>query len=62
VIYYLRVIVKMYMEDGRGEGKSFGQAPYLYIAIGLAVIGNIYLGVLPASALEWSGLALLSLY
>jgi NADH-quinone oxidoreductase subunit N len=54
VIYYLRVIVAMYMEEGGTEGKSFGQAPYVYIAIALAVIGTIYLGVLPAAALNWS--------
>src|SRR5205814_936914 len=54
VIYYLRVIVAMYMEEGGTEGKSFGQAPYVYISIALAVIGTIYLGVLPAAALNWS--------
>src|SRR5215472_8519032 len=40
VIYYLRVIVSMYMEEGGVEGKSFSQAPYLYIAIALAVVGT----------------------
>lgn len=65
VIYYLRVIVMMYMEEGkegRGEHKSFRQAPYLYVAIALAVAGNIYLGILPARALDWSRSAFLSLY
>jgi NADH-quinone oxidoreductase subunit N len=54
VIYYLRVIVAMYMEEGGAEGKSFGQSPYLYIAVALAVAGTLYLGILPATALEWS--------
>jgi NADH-quinone oxidoreductase subunit N len=65
VIYYLRVIVMMYMEEGkegRGEDKSFRQAPYLYVAIALAVAGNVYLGILPARALDWSRSAFLSLY
>src|SRR6266550_6691640 len=52
VIYYLRVIVAMYMEEGGAAGKSFAQTPYVYIAIALAVIGTIYLGVLPATALD----------
>ena len=61
VIYYLRVIVAMYMEEGGAAGKSFAQAPYVYIAIALAVIGTIYLGVLPATALDWSRVAFSSL-
>jgi NADH-quinone oxidoreductase subunit N len=61
VIYYLRVIVAMYMEEGGAEGRGFRQAPYLYIAIGLAVAGTLYLGILPARALEWSRAAFLSL-
>jgi len=54
VVYYLRVIVAMYMEEGGAEGKSFGQSPYLYLAIALAVAGTLYLGIVPAKALEWS--------
>jgi len=54
VVFYLRVIVSMYMEDGGSVGKTFAQSPYLYIAIALAVIGTLYLGIAPAKALEWS--------
>jgi len=54
VIYYLRVVVAMYMEEGGVEGKSFRQSPYLYVAVALAVLGTIYLGIIPARALEWS--------
>jgi len=61
VIYYLRVIVAMYMEEGGAGGKGFRQAPYLYIAVGLAVLGTLYLGILPARALEWSRVAFFSL-
>jgi NADH-quinone oxidoreductase subunit N len=65
VVYYLRVIVMMYMEGAKGDsagGKSFRQAPYLYVALALAVAANIYLGVWPAQALDWSRSAFLSLY
>jgi NADH-quinone oxidoreductase subunit N len=62
VIYYLRVIVMMYMVEGRIEGKSFRQAPCLYAAIALVAIGNVYLGILPTRALDWSRNAFLSLY
>jgi NADH:ubiquinone oxidoreductase subunit 2 (subunit N) len=61
VIYYLRVIVAMYMEEGGAEGKSFGQAPYVYIAIAIALVGTVYLGILPATALDWSRIAFASL-
>ncbi len=61
VIYYLRVIVAMYMEEGGAEGKSFRQAPYVYIAIALALAGTIYLGILPATALDLSRAAFSSL-
>jgi hypothetical protein len=44
----------MYMEEGGAEGKSFSLAPYLYVAIALAVIGTVYFGVLPAPALDLS--------
>jgi NADH-quinone oxidoreductase subunit N len=61
VIYYLRVIVAMYMEEGGAEGKGFRQSPYVYAAIMVAVIGTIYLGILPAAALNWSRIAFASL-
>jgi NADH-quinone oxidoreductase subunit N len=61
VIYYLRVIVAMYMEEGGSKGKSFRQNPYTYITIAFAAAGTIYFGVLPAVGLDWSRVALLSL-
>ncbi len=54
VVYYLRVIVAMYMQEGGAEGKSFKQSPYLYVAVALAVAGTLYLGVVPSAALNWS--------
>jgi NADH-quinone oxidoreductase subunit N len=61
VVYYLRVIVAMYMEEGGADGRSFRQSPYIYVAIVIAVIGTIYLGILPAAALNWSRIAFASL-
>ena len=61
VIYYLRVIVMMYMEEGGVEGKSFTAAPFLYAAIAVGVVGTLYLGLLPSTALDLSRLAFLSL-
>jgi NADH-quinone oxidoreductase subunit N len=61
VIYYLRVIVAMYMEEGGVKGKSFSQSPYLYIAVALSLLGTIYLGVIPARALEWSRISFFAL-
>lgn len=61
VIYYLRVIVAMYMENGGAEGKSFRQAPGVYIAIAIALCATLYLGILPSSFLSLSRLAFASL-
>ena len=61
VLYYLRVIVAMYMEEGGVEGKKFRQSPYLYLAVAVAVLGTVYLGILPALALDWSRVSFLSL-
>jgi NADH-quinone oxidoreductase subunit N len=61
VAYYLRVIVSMYMEEGGAEGKSWSQSPYLYLAIALAVVGTLYLGIAPAKALEWSRVSFFSI-
>ncbi|MPZ77530.1 MAG: NADH-quinone oxidoreductase subunit NuoN [Deltaproteobacteria bacterium] len=62
VIYYLRVIVMMYMNEGGVKGKSFIESPYLYTAVGLAAAATIYLGVLPMRTLEWSRSAFSSLF
>ena len=61
VIYYLRVIVMMYMEEGGVDGKPFAAAPYLYLAIAVTVLGTIGLGLLPATALDLSRVSFLSL-
>jgi NADH-quinone oxidoreductase subunit N len=61
VVYYLRVTVAMYMEEGGAAGKSFTQSPYLYLALVVAVAGTLYLGIIPAAALDWSRDAFFSL-
>jgi len=61
VIYYLRVIVMMYMEEGGVEGKSFAGVPFLYLAIAVAAAATLYLGLLPAAALDLSRVAFISL-
>src|SRR5713226_2310595 len=57
VIYYLRVIVKMYMEEGGVDAKPFSTAPFLYLAILIAFLGTVGLGLLPARALSLSGVS-----
>jgi NADH-quinone oxidoreductase subunit N len=61
VAYYLRVIVAMYMQEGGADGKAFRQSPYLYVAVTVTVLGTLYLGMLPAAALDWTRLSFLSL-
>jgi NADH-quinone oxidoreductase subunit N len=61
VTYYLRVIVAMYMQEGGADGKAFRQSPYLYAAVTVAVLGTVYLGIIPAAALDWTRVSFLSL-
>ena len=61
VIYYLRVIVMMYMEEGGVEGKRFADAPLLYAAVAIAALATVYLGLLPATMLDLSRVSFLSL-
>src|SRR5262249_60435481 len=51
VIYYLRVVVAMYMEEGGVEGKSFRQSPYVYVAVALAGLRTGFLVIILARAL-----------
>ena len=62
LIYYLRVIVMMYMSEGGVQGKSFAESPSLYIAVALATVATIYLGILPTRAVEWSRIAYSTLF
>ena len=54
VVFYLKVIVAMYMEQGGAEGQPFNRAPYLYLAVAACLIGTIYLGIFPSAALDLS--------
>jgi NADH-quinone oxidoreductase subunit N len=57
--YYLYVIVQMYMkepaEDFADARLTFG----LGTALLVAAVGTLYLGILPAKILEWTGSAAL---
>ena len=54
VVFYLKVIVAMYMEEGGAEGKPFNRAPYLYLAVAACAIATLYLGIFPSAALDLS--------
>jgi NADH-quinone oxidoreductase subunit N len=61
LVYYLRVIVMMYMEQGGVEGKSMRNSPYLYATLTVTLAATLYFGILPSAALELSRRAFLSL-
>ena len=61
MIYFLRVIVMMYMQEGPGEAKSFSYSPCLYAAIAITALGVLYLGVAPDPLLELSRISIASL-
>lgn len=50
--YYLRVIVIMYMREAAGQVGKITLNPALALAIALAVIGTVQLGLFPAAAVE----------
>jgi NADH-quinone oxidoreductase subunit N len=62
LIYYLRVSVMMYMNEGGVKGKAFAEAPSLYVSVALAAAATLYLGILPTRAVEWSRLAYSTLF
>jgi NADH-quinone oxidoreductase subunit N len=52
VYYYLRITVVMYMNPGEAE-PAFGRlSPALGLAVGMAILGTMYLGLFPASFLD----------
>jgi NADH-quinone oxidoreductase subunit N len=56
VYYYLRIVVVMYMQPATKDSMT-AAAPVsvpLYAAIGLSVLGVLYLGIFPSSVLEMS--------
>jgi NADH-quinone oxidoreductase subunit N len=61
LVYYLKVPVMMYMEQGGVEGKSMRDALYLYATVAVTFVATLYLGIFPSSALELSRKAFLSL-
>jgi NADH-quinone oxidoreductase subunit N len=50
--YYLRVIVIMYMREPAGQVAKMTLSPALALAIFLAVIGTVQLGLFPAAVVE----------
>jgi NADH-quinone oxidoreductase subunit N len=51
VFYYLRLVVLMYMEDGR-EIASFRSSGFAYAAIAICLLLTMYYGLLPGSLLH----------
>jgi NADH-quinone oxidoreductase subunit N len=58
--YYLYVIVQMYMRDPREEFADVRLAGSLRLALVIAAVGTLYLGILPARILDWSTVAALN--
>jgi NADH-quinone oxidoreductase subunit N len=58
--YYLYVIVQMYMQDPGEEFLDVRMVRSLKLALTIAAIGTIYLGVLPTRILDWTATAALN--
>src|SRR5262249_23665296 len=52
--YYLYVIVQMYMRDPKEDFSDVFVAGALKLALLVAVLGTLYLGILPTRVLDWS--------
>src|SRR6185503_18282226 len=52
--YYLYVIVQMYMKEPAEEFDNLRMAPGVTVALMIAAIGTLYLGLLPTGVLDWS--------
>ena len=52
--YYLQVIVQMYMREPNEEFSDLAVAPGLSAALIVTAILTLYLGILPASVLDWA--------
>jgi NADH-quinone oxidoreductase subunit N len=58
--YYLYIIVQMYMREPSEEFHDLRVVGSLKIALLIAAIGTLYLGILPTRILEWSTSAALT--
>ena len=56
IYYYLRMVVMMYMQPATAESISERSAPSvsLYAAIGITLLGVLYLGIFPSEGIELS--------
>ena len=56
IYYYLRLVVAMYMQPGTKTSVQSAPRPSatLYVAVGLSMVGVLYLGILPADWVELS--------
>jgi NADH-quinone oxidoreductase subunit N len=60
--YYLYIIVQMYMKEPREDFANLRLAASLSIALAIAAIGTLYLGLLPTQLLDWTTRAAASLF
>jgi NADH-quinone oxidoreductase subunit N len=58
--YYLYVIVQMYMREPEDEFSDVRVPAAVKLALLVSAAGTLYLGILPASVLEWASSAALS--
>ena len=52
VFYYLRITVVMYMGQGEAESRPAGLSPALRLAVLIAILGTLQLGLFPSRFLE----------
>jgi NADH-quinone oxidoreductase subunit N len=58
--YYLYVLVQMYMREPNDEFTDVRLCGSLKIALAIAVIGTLYLGLMPTRVLDWTATAALN--
>jgi len=58
--YYLYIVVQMYMQESSDDFSDLRMSTSLRLALLIAAVGTLYLGILPTRILDWSATAALS--
>lgn len=62
VFYYFRVVMKMYMEVPDSQPETLQFSPAMILALGIALVGVLYIGVFPTNYLNLATLSVKPLF
>jgi NADH-quinone oxidoreductase subunit N len=62
VFYYFRVVMKMYMEAPETQPATLQFSPAMLLALGIALVGVLYIGIFPTTYLNMATLSVKPLF